>query len=80
LTYDDQVAILIETDKRWEDPTMPRSDALNWDDVLTGSGMNLASYATSSSLKWYRVSDLFSAKRGYSLFGDDNACTLNDIK
>jgi hypothetical protein len=61
---------------------MPISDTIHWtsDNVLTGSGMSLSTVATSTSLKWYRVSQLYKASNGYSLFGADGACTIDDIR
>lgn len=58
---------------------MPRTDSIQWADALTGSGGNLSSYANSSYLKWIRISDFFTALGGYSLFGLDNAATVDDI-
>lgn len=79
LTYDQQVAKQIETGTKWSDPTFPVADAIQWPDVLTGSGGNLSSYATSAYLKWLRLQTNFPAFQGFSLFGQDGAATVNDI-
>lgn len=60
---------------------MPISDTVHWtsDNRLTGSGSSLSTYATSTSLKWYRISQLYKASSGFSLFGADGKCSIDDI-
>ena len=65
---------------RWVDETLPLIDAIQWPDTLTGSRGNLSSYATNKLLKWLRISDYFSASRGYSLYGINGYANRADIK
>lgn len=77
LDYNDQVAQLAGS--KWTDRTMPTSDAIQWSDFRTGSNGDLSTINTASYLSWERLSDVYPASAGYSLFGNDGQCTVDDI-
>lgn len=52
---------------------------IQWPDVTSGLGGTLSSIQTSSLTKFLRISSNFSAAAGFSLFGKDNAATVDDI-